>query len=47
MKNEKFDIVKLTEDLTDSEKVNLYGFILGLKENRGEKKADESAENVR
>lgn len=47
MKNEKFDIAKLMEDLTDSEKASLYGFILGLKENRGEKKADESAKDGR
>ena len=34
MKNNTFDIVKLIEDLTESEKIRLYGFILGLKENR-------------
>lgn len=34
MKKDNFDIVKLIEGLTESEKVRLYGFILGLKENR-------------
>lgn len=35
MKTEKFDIAKLIEDLTESEKLCLYGFIIGLKEKRG------------
>ena len=34
MKTEKFDIAKLIEDLTESEKLSLYGFIIGLKEKR-------------
>lgn len=34
MKTNKFDITKVIEDLTESEKMRLYGFILGLKENR-------------
>ncbi len=34
MTTEKFDIAKLIEDLTESEKLCLYGFILGLKEKR-------------
>lgn len=34
MKKDNFDIAKLIEDLTESEKLRLYGFILGLKENR-------------
>ena len=34
MKTEKFDIAKLIEDLTESEKLCLSGFILGLKEKR-------------
>ena len=34
MKKDNFDITKLIEDLTESEKVRLLGFILGLKENR-------------
>lgn len=36
MKTDRFDIAKLIEDLTESEKIRLYGFILGLKENRRE-----------
>ena len=34
MKKNNFDIEKLIADLTESEKLRLYGFILGLKENR-------------
>ena len=34
MKTNKFDITKVIEDLTESEKMRVYGFILGLKENR-------------
>ena len=32
--NKEFDITKLIEDLTESEKLCLYGFIIGLKEKR-------------
>lgn len=34
MKTDKFDITKVIEDLTESEMLRVYGFILGLKENR-------------
>ena len=34
MKKDNFDIAKLIEDLTESEKIRLYGFILGLKNSR-------------
>lgn len=43
MKTEKFDIAKLIEDLTESEKLSLYGFIIGLKEKR-EKDIDKGNE---
>lgn len=44
MKKNSFDILKLIEDLTESEKLCLYEFLLEL---RGEKKADGSADDVR
>ena len=44
MKKDNFDIAKLIEDLTESEKIRLYGFILGLKENRGKGSGKENAD---